>query len=293
VAAPDYGALLDALRGVTWPARRAALAGTAGTHRSRLRGLSAEFTEYRPYRQGDDPRRLDWKLLARTDRAYLRITSDRAILPTVLVVDTSASMAFPSRERGKWSQARRVAVGLAAVAHASGDPVGLLAPTDEGVVAVAPRTRRGVVAEMARALDALAPAGSPALAPALATLRGAPRVAIVTDLLGDEAEALRRARELIAAGTVIHVVHVVAREELEPPASAFLAVDPERETLRRPLLPETRAAYADTFAAWRRATARVWRSGGAAVTEIVADEPAARAVRRVVRGLPGEARAGA
>src|SRR3990172_6521269 len=95
VVTSDYGALLDALRGVTWPARRAALAGTAGSHRSRLHGLSAEFTEYRPYRQGDDPRRLDWKLLARTDRAYLRLTNDRATLGTLLVVDASASMAYP------------------------------------------------------------------------------------------------------------------------------------------------------------------------------------------------------
>src|SRR5947209_960068 len=83
--AGSYGELLDALRGVTWPARRTIRGPAAGTHPSRQRGVSPEFTEYRPYRQGDDPRRLDWKLLARTDRAFLRITNDRATLGTVLV----------------------------------------------------------------------------------------------------------------------------------------------------------------------------------------------------------------
>src|SRR5919109_5064357 len=111
--AARYGELLDALRGVTWPARRTARASTSGTHRSRLRGVSPEFTEYRPYRQGDDPRRLDWRLLARTDRAYLRITSDRATLSTFILVDASASMAFPQKSLGKWEHARRLAIGLA------------------------------------------------------------------------------------------------------------------------------------------------------------------------------------
>src|SRR3954453_14118925 len=100
----DYGSLLDSLRGVTWPARKAALAGTAGTHYSRLRGLSAEFTEYRPYRQGDDPRRPAWKLLAPPHRPYLRITSDRATLATVIVVDASASMRQGDDDDAKWSQ---------------------------------------------------------------------------------------------------------------------------------------------------------------------------------------------
>ena len=52
----------------------------AGTHHSKQRGTSAEFTEYRLYRQGDDPRRIDWRLLARSDRAYIRLATDRAIM---------------------------------------------------------------------------------------------------------------------------------------------------------------------------------------------------------------------
>jgi len=83
----SYGALLDAVRGVHWQARRAVTGALAGTHHSKQRGTSAEFTEYRFYRQGDDPRRIDWRLLARSDRAYIRLATDRAILPTMIVLD--------------------------------------------------------------------------------------------------------------------------------------------------------------------------------------------------------------
>ena len=83
----SYGALLDAVRGVQWPARRVVPAGPVGAHHSRMRGASTEFAEYRAYRQGDEARRIDWRLLARSDRAYVRLTTDRAVLGTTIVLD--------------------------------------------------------------------------------------------------------------------------------------------------------------------------------------------------------------
>lgn len=277
-----YGSLLDALRGVTWPARRAARGAVAGVHGSRLKGVSPEFTEYRAYRQGDDPRRLDWRLLARTDRAYLRITSDRATLPTVLLVDASASMAFPTESRAKWEQCRRLAIGLAAVAHAAGDPVGIIVPTAGGARWLAPRTRRGVIGEAVRLLGDVQPDGDTPLAPGFALARQAWRVAIISDFLGDADALLRAARERLSAGAEVHAVHIVAREELEPTADAILATDPEQSTLRRPLVAATRDAYMRAFSAWRTELARAWRAAGATFTEVVADEPSALAVRRIV-----------
>ncbi|MBI2797316.1 MAG: DUF58 domain-containing protein [Gemmatimonadetes bacterium] len=280
-AAPGYGALLDALRGVSWPARVASRGATAGTHKSRLRGSSAEFTEYRAYRQGDDPRRLDWKLLARTDRAYLRITNERATLPTLLVVDASASMRFPAGTADKWAQARAVAVGLAGVAHAAGDPVALVVPGSPPR-RLPFRARRGVVSDVARVLDGVPPAGDAGLAPVLREQGRAARLAIVTDLLGDGAALLRVAREQRSRGVEVVLVHVVAREELDPPAGARLAEDPEAPELRRALVGATREPYRAAFAAWRAGVARAWRAAGARYVEVVTDEPSERAVRRVV-----------
>ena len=288
---PSYGPLLDALRGVRWMARRNAPGGATGVHASRQRGVSAEFTEYRPYRQGDDPRRLDWKLLARSDRAYVRLATERTVLRTAIVVDGSASMAFPAQSLGKWAQARRLAVGLAAAAHAAGDPVGLVI-AGETPRTLAPRTRRGVVGEVARTLDDATPGGRGAIAPAFASARWASRVALVTDFLGDADALLAAARTACAAGVDVLALHVVSRLELEPPAGAFVAADPEDPRLRRPVVSGARATYRRAFDAWRAELAAAWRAAGVRYVEVADDEPAERAVRRAV-SLGGDAAASA
>ena len=275
-----YGALLDAVRGVRWPARRAVPGGAPGAHPARTRGIATEFAEYRPYRQGDDPRRVDWKLLARSDRAYVRLAPGRAVLGTTFVVDASASMAFPVDGRGKWTLAREVAVGLAAVAHTSADPVGLAVAHAQGVTALRGRTRRGVVAEIAHALDEVAPSGASPLAPVLATVRG--RVVIITDCLGDVDDVRRAARVLVAQGGEVTVVHVVSRLELEPPPGTLLAVDPESPAVERSLTDDGRAAYQERFSEWRAQVARRWRDDGVSYVEAHDDEPAEHVVRRVV-----------
>jgi uncharacterized protein (DUF58 family) len=277
--------MLDALRGVSWPARRVVRGAAIGTHRSRLRGVSPEFAEYRPYRQGDDPKLLDWKLLARTDRAYMRITSDRAIFGTVVVVDASASMKYRAGPDSKWEHACRLAVGLIAVAHASGDPVGILVPTVDGLRYLAPRTRRGVVAESARLLEGIAPAGSVPLAPAFAHVKLGLRIALVSDLLGDADALVRASHERIIGGGAVEVIHVVAREELDPPATPAMATDPEQPEIKRALVETTREGYLAAFAAWRLEIARAWRDAGAGYTEVVTDEPAQHAVLRAVRDV--------
>jgi uncharacterized protein (DUF58 family) len=277
--ASPYGALLDAVRGVRWAAQRRVAGATLGAHPSKLRGNSSEFSEFRPYRQGDDPRRVDWRLLARSDRAYVRLTTDRATLRTVVVVDASASMAFPPPAMTKWVRAREVAVGLAAVAHSEADPVGVTIAA-ERPIALAPRARRSVLIETMRALDATTPAGAAALAP-LVTAARAPRVAIVTDLLGDAEALLAAARLRLAAGGEVVVVHLVAPEELDPPGDALLAVDPEQPLVRRTLDGAPRAEYRRAFGAWLDETASAFRAAGVRYLRAETSEAAAHVVRRV------------
>ncbi|MFL5582922.1 MAG: DUF58 domain-containing protein [Gemmatimonadaceae bacterium] len=279
MTAGPYGALLDAVRGVRWPAARRVGGATLGAHPSKLRGNSSEFSEFRPYRQGDDPRRVDWRLLARSDRAYVRLTTDRATLRTAILVDASASMAFPLPDFAKWVRAREIAVALAAVAHAEADPVGLTIAS-EAPVTLTPRARRSVIVEMIRALDATMPAGAPALAPHLAAAR-APRVVVVTDLLGDVDELMAAARLRIAAGGEVIVVHLVATEELEPPADALLAVDPERAGVRRTLDGAARDEYRRAFSAWMESAAVAFRAARVRYFRAETSEPAAHVVRRV------------
>jgi uncharacterized protein (DUF58 family) len=258
---------------------------TLGAHPSKLRGNSSEFSEFRPYRQGDDPRRLDWRLLARSDRAYVRLTTDRATLRTSIVVDASASMAFPQPDLAKWVRAREIAVGLAAVAHSEADPVGL-AIAGERSLTLAPRARRSVLLEMMRALDATQPSGEAALAPLVSAARAA-RVVAITDLLGDADAMLAAARLRLAAGGEVVVVHVVAPEELDPPGDAVMAVDPERPELRRTLDGASRAEYQRALHAWLDETAAGFRAAGVRYVRALTSEPAAQLVRRVAGEASG------
>jgi uncharacterized protein (DUF58 family) len=283
--------LLDALRGVRWPARRAVGAALPGAHRSQQRGTSGEFTEYRLYRQGDDPRTLDWKLLARSDRAFVRLTDDRALLPTWFVVDASSSMLFPTLSSAgddratKWRTACAVTVGLAAVAHASADPVGLIAVGLHGPVRQAARTRRGTVGELARALDVLPVGGDSALAPLLNTIPVMARLVIVSDLLGDHDALLRAAAQRSVAGGLVECVHVVAIEELQLPEGTHLARDPEAPSSRRPMDRRVQSIYRERFDAFRADAAQRWRASGAGYVEARTDAPLPRLVREIAAGL--------
>ena len=274
-----YGALLDALRGVRWPAARRVMGATLGAHPSQLRGNSSEFSEFRPYRQGDDPRRVDWRLLARSDRAYVRLTTDRATFRTSMLVDASASMAFPLPGLDKWRLAREIAVGLASVAHAEADPVGL-AIAGPGQTTLVPRARRSVLLEMMRALDATSPVGSTALAPLVSSARAA-RLVVITDLLGDFDDLLAAARLRVASRSEVIVVHIIAAEELDPPDEAMLAVDPEVSTLRRILDGDLRAGYRESFTRWLDESAAALRAAGVRYVRAPTTEAAPHLVRRI------------
>ncbi|MEI2719258.1 MAG: DUF58 domain-containing protein [Gemmatimonadales bacterium] len=121
----------------------------AGLHRSPRRGFSVEFAEHRQYQPGDDPRYVDWKLLGRTDRLYLKQFEEETNLRAMLVVDASASMAWrgaPERLT-KLDYATRLAAALAMVLLRQRDATGLVT-FDETVPRDAPRPRpRGTMAD--------------------------------------------------------------------------------------------------------------------------------------------------
>jgi uncharacterized protein (DUF58 family) len=78
-----------------------------GNHKSPLHGFTAEFSEHRPYRAGDDLKYLDWKVLARTDRLYTRQFRETTNMAVMIVLDTSASMGFGPAARSRPSSVTR------------------------------------------------------------------------------------------------------------------------------------------------------------------------------------------
>jgi uncharacterized protein (DUF58 family) len=73
----------------------------AGLHKSPFRGFSVEFAEHRPYNPGESVKNIDWKLLARTDKKYIKQFNEETNLKAHIWLDTSASMRFPEKAESK------------------------------------------------------------------------------------------------------------------------------------------------------------------------------------------------
>jgi uncharacterized protein (DUF58 family) len=284
-----YADLLDALSGLTWPSATRARAGDPGAHRSTRLGRSPEFTEYRSYRPGDDLRRLDWKLFARTDRPFLRIADDHAALRTTIVVDASASMRFPLAGYGKWEHACAIALGLTSIATGEGDAVGVLVAAEKGDLVIPPRRRRDVLHDVAELFATIRPAGAVSVADTLNRAAAQPRLVVISDFLGDAERALPALRVAAAAGSEIFAVHVVAGAEMDPPDRSFLAADPEQPAFQRPLSDANRSGYDAAFAAWRGKLAADLHAMHATYVLTTTGEPVRDAVRRVVAGHAAQA----
>jgi uncharacterized protein (DUF58 family) len=138
---------------------RHVLAGLGhGLHAGRERGAGVEFSEYRAYAPGDEWRRVDWKLLARADRYYVREAERDSHVAVWLLVDTSASMAEPSRRLpgvDKLGFARTVLACVAAIAQRQGDAFGLVVAGGERMAFTpasrGPRQMHRVLSQLQRA----------------------------------------------------------------------------------------------------------------------------------------------
>ena len=113
----------------------------SGLHKSPYHGFSAEFSEYRPYSQGDDLRYLDWKLLGRTDKRFVKRFEDETNLRCHLLVDLSRSMSFGEERRPKVDYAVTLAATLARFLSTQRDAVGLVT-FDQDLVDVLPARHR-------------------------------------------------------------------------------------------------------------------------------------------------------
>ena len=194
-------------------------------------------------------------------------------------------MDFPAGGASKWHMAANLAVGLAQVAHQSGDPVGVVIPGRKGAT-LPLRTREGVVSEIAAALERVAPAGSPSTGEEIARRRLPSRVVLLSDFLDEDSTSLSGIARHVGQGGEAHALRIVAKEEMDPPNEIFSAVDPERPGVSRLFGPDVRLDYRRRFAEWGAEVAGRWRSAGAKWYDVVTDEPLLHGIRRVVGKAP-------
>jgi uncharacterized protein (DUF58 family) len=138
----------------------------AGDYRSAFAGVGSELWQVRPYQPGDDVRRIEWNVTARTGEPHVRIELAERVLVTWLVLDASASMAFGTGERRKADVAEGVAVAVGYAATRRGNRLGTVVFGDQ-TAAERPRQGRAAMLDTLRLLRELPAAGAGSLREAL------------------------------------------------------------------------------------------------------------------------------
>jgi uncharacterized protein (DUF58 family) len=229
--AADTDILLDErtltrLRRLSLVAGRARTEGLAGEHRSRRRGTSPEFADFKRYSQGDDFRRIDWNTYARLDGLFVRLSEVTTELPVHFLLDSSASMDWRADDSRptKFTAARQLIGALAYIALWGFDRVAIVPFADTLGHPFGPVQGRAQVVAALRHLQRMRSMGGTALAPAIAAYaraRSRPGLLlIVSDLLSGEPEDLQVVlHDLRARGWQTAVLHIVDDAEIVPDAA--------------------------------------------------------------------------
>ena len=220
---PSTGDLLDpkvlsSIGGMDFVSRLVVDGTMSGIHRSSHKGGCSEFEDHRPYVNGDELRYIDWRLLARRDRYYVKQFRDETNLQGWLVIDTSGSMKFGMSTITKFDYARIAAACLARLLLKQRDSVGLSMQGAERTNFLPARTRSSHFQAVLQRLVQSQPAGAVGIEASLETLsqrikrRG--MVLVFSDCFGEIDPLVKRLKHLRARGNDVIVFQIVAPEEV-------------------------------------------------------------------------------
>lgn len=226
-----------------------------GLHRSPYLGLSVDFAEHRPYNPGDDTRRVDWRLYARTDRYYVKEFEAETNANFMVLLDVSASMDYGSGDITKLDYARYLAACLTYFSSQQRDRVGLVTFDRDVVDFVPPSARHRDV--VLHTLDRITPAGErrhdpgaaggpdgePVLSAAVDQVADRVRrrgiVVLISDFYEDPDAVVAAVRRLRERGSDVIVFHVLDPAELEFPFDEATRFEDLETGTVIPVVPET------------------------------------------------------
>jgi uncharacterized protein (DUF58 family) len=290
---PLEPAVLAAIGDLEFVARAIVDGSVSGLHRSPFHGYSAEFSQFRQYRPGDDLKYVDWKLFARTDRLYTKQYRETTNLSAQIVLDVSASMAFQGHGPvSKLDYGRLIAAALSYALLSQGDAAGLTAYAERIHTYVPPRagtsqTRRLLVS-LARVVPAGATATAAAIRRAIDLLDRRGLVIVISDLY-DESDALdRELRRAARIGHDVALFHILARDEVDLGTSGPIEFEDMETgaTLVAEIARERYAAAVEAFIGRWRARCT---SLGIDFTQLFTDTPPSSALRAHFLKRLGEA----
>jgi uncharacterized protein (DUF58 family) len=218
-----------------------------GLHRSPTFGFSQEFAEYRPYTPGDDPRFIDWNVLARTDRVYLKQYQGETNAALLLLLDASASMGYASRSVSKLDYARYLAASLAYLALHQHDAAGLIVFDEQVRQLVAPSLRHGQLPALLAALEQAQPARRTDITRALEDVSRLVRrrgvVVVISDFYEPADQVVKALRPLSSRRHDLVLFHVLDPAELDPNVRDPVLLDDMETGARMPVGPAESRAY--------------------------------------------------
>ena len=268
--------------------RRAFRGRTRGERKSPRKGMSVEFSDYRPYGAGDDLRYVDWNIYGRLDRLYLKLFVDEEDLRLHLLLDGSASMSFG--EPGKLHYAARLAAALGFVGLASHERVGVAVIRDRMAEGWSPARGRGQLLsllEFAARLRAEGPTGlSDALVAYALRSREAGLAVLISDLL-DPAGYERGLKALLERRFDVHVVHLLSPEELNPVLAGDLRLtDAETGEIQDFTMDgEAMRSYRERLGEFLESAESFCRANEISYHRVATDTPVEELVLRELKGL--------
>jgi uncharacterized protein (DUF58 family) len=242
----------------------------AGDYRSVLLGQGSELALVRPYVPGDDVRRMDWNVTARTNEPHVRVDLAERVLVTWLVLDVSPSMEFGTADRRKTDVAEGVAIAIGHLATRRGNRLGVVTFGDGQPKAVPPRQGRMGLIGLLTALQREPPqreAGATSLAEGISRASTLARqrslVVLVSDFRGPS-DWRRPLLELASRHDVLAVEIRDPREQELPNVGPLWLVDPEtgRQLRVDSRSARLRARFAEAAAADRERLAALLASVG-------------------------------
>jgi len=250
--------------------------GLKGGRRSVKRGQSVEFADYREYALGDDLRQLDWNVLARLEKLFVKLFIEEEDVTITFLLDGSASMA--SGRPDKLQFAKRAAAALGYIGLASEDKIAVSVLGGRSARRRTALRGSGRVFRLLAELSAIQPAGGPtdlvaAARHAAAQLAGRGVVILISDLLDPAAD--RVIRELASTRSELIVLHVLSPDELDPALEGDLRlVDVETgESIDVTADLATIDAYRDRLAAWKESFAQLAARRRATYVDLSSDVP--------------------
>ncbi len=191
----------------------------SGLHRSPHLGFSTDFAEHRQYMPGDDLRHLDWKLLARTDRLYIKKYQGDTNTQVHVLLDASASMSYASDAVSKLQYAQYLAASLSYLCVRQHDPVGLVIFDEEVIDHVPPRSVSGHLRTVLGMIDRIKAGRGTALSEQLhrtaelLTRRGV--IVLISDLYDEPSRLIEGLEHLRFQGNDVIVFQVYDKQELD------------------------------------------------------------------------------